>query len=235
MAGATVQVRSGQSSSASVSVAITTSAGNLLAICTGGFNGAGSGVGAPTRTGETNNNAIAEFNDGLGDRQRGDYMMSIGGNSNAVTGNGSSGGGTACDVYELSGCKTSAALGAVNHAIGTSTTIQPGSITPTAGSVVITSTNDDGSGTSASTISDAAFTYTVDEAGGAGTVWDEASAVCGSAHVDNVTASATNPTWTTHHAGVAHMTAMIMEFLASAGGGATPVAPTMRTMRGAGI
>lgn len=232
MAGATVQVRSAQSSSASVSVAITTSAGNLLAIVTGGF---GAANGAPTRTGEANNVGVADFVDGATDHLRGDYMMNIGGNANAVVCNGSAGGGSAGDVYELSGCKTSVALGAVNHAVSATTTVQPGSITPTAGSVVVTGTNDNGSGTAASTISDAAFTYTVDEAGGAGTVWDEATAVAGSAHVDNVTASATNPTWTTHHTSTSNMTALIMEFLASAGGGATPVPPTMRTMRNAGV
>ena len=232
MAVTTVQTRSAQSTGATVSVAITTTAGNLLGIVTGSFS---NGTGAPTRTGESNNNAVAQFQDAATDQLRGDYMLNIGGNSNSVVCTGNSVGGSAGDVTEFTGAKTSVALGSVNHAVSTTTTVQPGSITPTAGSALLTGTNDNGAGTAASTISDSAFTYTVDEAGGAGTVWDEASAVAGSAHTDNVTASATNPTWTTGHTSVTAMTALIMEFLAAAGGAAAAVQPPMRTLRGAGI
>src|SRR4051812_4184940 len=126
-----VQTRSAHSTSSPVTVSITTTAGNLLGIATGSF---GTAAGVPTRTGDTNNNAVANFADAGGDNLRGDYMMNIGGNSNVVSASGSVPNGTACCVSEFSGRPTTSALdsAAVNHAVGTSTTIQPGSVTPTA-------------------------------------------------------------------------------------------------------
>jgi hypothetical protein len=67
-----VQTRSAQSTGASVTVPITTTAGNLLGIHTGTWGGA---AGAPTRTGETNNNAVADFAEPTGNHLRADYMM----------------------------------------------------------------------------------------------------------------------------------------------------------------
>jgi hypothetical protein len=218
MAVTAVQTRSGQSSTSSASVSITTTAGNLLGISTGTFAGAG---GAPTRTGETSNNAVADFADAATDHLRGDYMMNIGGNANAVTGNGTSS-GTACCVTEFTGAKTAAALGVTNQNTSTATTVQPGSITPTAASALMTAEADGGAsavGNAASTIDSS---FTVDEVGGAGTVWDEASAVGGSAHKDNVAAAAVNPTWTTAHTSVTAAAALIMEFLAAAASGIPP-------------
>lgn len=205
-----VQTRSAQSTSATAVVAITTTGGNLLGIVTGSF---GNNPTIPIRTGETNNAGVAPFQDAATDALRGDYMMNIGGNSNTVTGGGTTN-GTACSVTEFAGAKTTLALGAVNHGIGTATTVQPGSITPTAASALMSGTSDNGVGTAASTIDSS---FIVDEVGGLNTVWDEASAIGGSAHLDNVAGSAVNPTWTTHHTSVTAMAALVMEFLAAVG------------------
>lgn len=209
MAATQVQAVSGQSSGASVNVSITTTAGNALGVTTGTFGGAGS---APTRTGETFSSAVADFADAGTDHLRAEYAQNIQGDSDVVVGNGRTG-GTACCVHEVQGVPSSGVLGTANHATvgGGPATIQPGSITPTAGSCLITAQADDGSGTSASTIDSS---FTVDEAGGTGTVWDEAHAVGGSAHRDNVPGSAINPTWTSGHTGVTNKAALIFELLA---------------------
>lgn len=213
---AAVQTRSGQSSAGTVNVAITTTAGNLLGIVTGAFNAA---TGVPSRTGETNNVARADFSDAATDHLRGDYMMSIGGNSNVVVGSGGIT-GTTCCVTEFSGRKTTAALGAVvTSNTSAATTVQPGSITPTSGSDLMTGVTDNGAGTAANTIDSA---FVVDEVGGAGTVWDGANPRAGSAH-KNAVSAAENPTWTTGGTGVTAMAALMMEFLA-----ATAVQDTVR-------
>lgn len=209
MAATQAQVRSGQSSSSTVTVNITTTAGNVLAVTTGTFGGAGS---APTRTGETFSSAVADFADSGTDHLRAEYAQNIQGDSDAVTGNGTAN-GTACCVHEIQGVPTTGALGNVNHGTsgGGPATVQPGSITPTSGSCLVTAQADDGAGSNASTIDSS---FTVDETGGSGTVWDEAHAVGGSAHKDNVPNSAVNPTWTSGHTSVTNKAALILEILA---------------------
>lgn len=217
MAATQAQIVSKQSSTSSTTISITTTAGNVLVVTTGTFGGAGS---APTRTGETFSSAVADFADAGTDHLRAEYAQNIQGDSDTVTGNGTAN-GTACCVHEIQGVPATGALGSVNHgtASGGGTTIQPGSITPTSGSCLVTAEADDGAGTSASTIN---LSFTVDETGGAGSVWDEAHAVGGSAHLDNAAASATNPTWTPGHTSVTNRAALILEILASAGAPAMP-------------
>lgn len=202
-----------------MTVSITTTGGNLLGVVTGTYNAA---TGAPARTGESNNNAVADFADAGPDHMRGDYMMNIGGNSNSVTGSGSAN-GTACCVTEFSGRATTGALGGVNHATSATTTVQPGSVTPTSGSDMMSGCADNGNTSNGSPADTISATWTVDETGGAGTVWDRNGSVAGSAHKDNVS-SAENPTWTGQASGVSAMAALIMEFLA-AGGGPTETYP----------
>lgn len=215
---ATVQTRSAHSGTTPVSVSITTTAGNLLGIVTGSF---ASAAAAPSRTGETNSVGVADFADLATDHLRGDYMMNIGGTANTVTANGDASNGTACSVTEFSGRATTSALGAgVNHGTVSGATIQPGSITPTATSDLMTGTGDNGTNSSASTIN---LSFTVDEVGGANTVWDGGTGpIGGSAHLDNVAASPINPTWTATHAGTTRMCALIMEFLTAAGASTLP-------------
>lgn len=218
MSAAAVQTRSAQSNTTSVSVSITTTAANLLGIVTIG-GGTGATVNAPTRTGETNDNAVAQFGDTTNyDFLRGDYMMNIGGNSNTVGGSISTGGVSVC-VTEYSGAKTTAAGGATNtnsQSQAGATTIQTNSVTPTAGSALMTGVTGSWGTNTAATIDSG---FTVDETGGAATVWDGSGTVAGggSAHHDNVSAVATNPTWTMPSGGaVTNRAALIMEFLSAA-------------------
>lgn len=211
MAVAFVQARSAQGSGASVNVGITTTAGNFLAISTGSFGVTGA---APTRTGESVSSAIADFNTGsAAEHMRCDYIASCQGDADNVVCAPSSGSGVAGTATEFSG--GSGSIGASpTHANNTSTTIQPGSITPATGSSLWTVLGGNNTGTSAGTIDSS---FTVDEAGGAGTVWDQANAVGGSAHLDGAS-GATNPTWTSHWGGTTRLLSGMVEILASAGG-----------------
>lgn len=237
MSVAAVQTKnSSNNTTSSVAISITTTAGNLLGISTVSNNT----TSAPSRTGDANNSAIADFNVGAAIHMRGDYMKNIGGNSNSVTLSSSAGWCKGC-VTEFSGADTSSPLGAThptNTITGGTSTIQPGSITPTAGSALFTAVGGDQNSSSAATINTGGQTgnFTVDETGGAGTVWDGTATPdsTGSAHHDNVSAVATNPTWTLP-ASATNALAMMIEFLTAAGGGATPVPPLMRTLRMAGV
>lgn len=212
MAVTAVQTRSASAISGSLSIAITTTAGNLLGITTCQWSGT---TAVPTRTGQTISSGVANFAPGASANMRGDYAMNTGGNANAVGVSATGNAGIAACVTEFTGAKTALALGATNHlaAFSAGNTGQPGSITPTAGSGLMTSTLDStGTGTAAATIDSA---FVVDEAGGVGTVWDGANAQSGSAHKNNVAASAVNPIWT-YPAADNGVSALIMEFLADA-------------------
>lgn len=211
MAVAFVQARSAQGSGTSVNVSITTTAGNLLAISTGTFAVAGA---TPTRTGESVSSAIADINTGSGNEHiRGDYIASCQGDSDNVVCAPASGSFVAGTATEFSG--GSGSLGATkptNTNTG-SNTIQPGSITPATGSSLWSGITGGSSGNVAPTIDSS---FNVDESSGAGTVWDQAGAVGGTAHLDGAS-GATNPTWTRNWSGTQRLAAFMVEILVAGG------------------
>lgn len=185
------------------------------------------------------NNAIDFQPTGFATKVRVDYSENVASGSWTVTLNQPQASALTGVVSESSGVKTSSSLGATpnkNSAASSPASLQTGSLTPTAGSIVYTWVEVDmGSGSSASTI-DSSFTVTSDPAGGAGTCWDSAFQPGGNAALGNVSGAALNPTWTPPSgSGTTDMAAVIVEFLAAAGGGAAPTIILTRTLRGVGI
>lgn len=222
MTAARVQSKFATSSSGSVGVSLTgVVANNHLSAAVGGTTTTSLTTSTPSATW---NNAVVNFV-GASIDQRWDYTENVASGSWTITGNNSGGTHTSVNAYECSGVKTSSSLG--NHGTGTaaSTSVSlSAAVTPTAGSVLLTSLTDDGaSGTSAGTLTSIGNSaFTVADAAGAGGAWDEASIPLGTAYFNNAAASSTNVTWTSHNTGVSNTSTMLVEFLAAAGGVVTP-------------
>lgn len=154
---------------------------------------------------------------------RNDYSENVASGSWTVTINASAASTLFGEVAESSGVTTSVSLGATaNNLQGGSgaATIQAGSITPSAGSVLyaLAGTTNPPGGTSAATIDSS---FTVDEAGGGLTVWSlgDFNMAGGTAHLNNAAGTAVNPTWTAGANWSAPATwgnAVIIEFKAAA-------------------
>lgn len=218
MSGAFVQTKASNANSvASISVTLgsNVASGNhvsCVVTATASINlSSSSGGGA----GATWHNAVADF---LANsvHMRADYTENTASGSWTVTGNNSGTTSMGIAANESSGVATSLSLGATNHNNGTTSTQTTGSITPAAGSVLYAGVTDNASaGTAADTIDSS---FTVDQTGGTGTNWDEVNVICGSAHLNNASGSAVNPTWTTTHTGLVGQNALIMEFVQAAAG-----------------
>lgn len=238
MSAAHVQTKDAQvASGSSVNVSLTSvGAGNHLTTATG--VGAAAGLtsaaavlptSSPTATWA---NGIAANVDSAGDMAwRIDYSENVASGSWTVTVKSNATHEITGNVTESSGVATSSSIGVSStSALNlTTSTVQPGSVTPTSGSILITLYMDASGNTSAATIN-SSFTVRSDS-----TAWNGANQRAGVATKDNVANSAVNPTWTNPAGSGFHIIATIIEFLAAAGGGATPVPPLMRTLRMAGV
>lgn len=176
---------------------------------------------APTSTpSATWQSALAGFSDSSHDTMAIDYTESAASGSWTVNCRTNAAAFINGIVGEASGVATSASIGSVNHSSGSGnvTSVQAGSITPAVGDIVWAVVMDSSGLTGPSTIN-LGYSVSSDPAGGAGTAWDGGATVRGGvAHLDNVAASATNPTWTIP-SGNAVMSAAIVSFKAAAGGG----------------
>lgn len=159
---------------------------------------------------------------------RNDYSENVASGSWTVSGKASAASTIAVCVSESSGVATANSLGLTVQNLVTSagTTIQPGSMTPTAGSILYSGASSGaGSGFDAPTIDSG---FTVAEPGGGGGVWEPGTwnMAAGTAYLAAAAASATNPTWTTGAnwgAGATWGDAFMVEFKATAAA-STPTA-----------
>jgi hypothetical protein len=170
------------------------------------------------------NTAVASFQVAATDHRFGaHYSENVASGAWTVTGHSSVSCNLTTAVTESTGVATSGSLGLTQTGTSTTTTVSPSaSLTPTANSILIAGVADRGSSgnSTADTISSTGNTpFTVDQAGGTGTVWDEAKSVCGSAHFNSAAAVATNVTWTTTHT-VTGQAAVLIEYKAAAGAAA---------------
>lgn len=222
-------------SAASVTVNITVTAGNHLMASTGGWHSPAAF--APTAITSTPAatwaNGIANFTDTNGDGLRVDYSENVAGGAWSVVGHAANSSSITVMASESAGVVTTLSIGAANHAAvsAAAATSQPGSITPTAGSVLYTMFADSSANTAIPTIN-LGFTVSVDNVAYSGAATER----CAQAYLDNTSAVATNPTWT-ESSGTAQWVVGIIEFLAAGGGPppATAVQPPMRTLRGVGV
>lgn len=223
------------SSAASISVSLTgvTSGNHLNAAVFSGNGGTSVTTSTPSATWnralvEATHFALFEW----------DYTENVASGSWTVQGNVSASGAIAISVSESAGVATSSSLG-VSHANLTnaaSTTIQPGSITPSAGSILYSAAaaTQSGSGTNNPTIDSS---FTLDTTDSNNWLLGANNFGGGTSHLDNASGAAVNPTWTAGgNWGVPVWSdAWIIEFVAASGGGAAPIEPPMRTLRGIGL
>jgi hypothetical protein len=166
------------------------------------------------------NTAVADVQAGTTDHRFGSHYTEnlAAGGSWTVTGHASATCNLTTVVVESAGVATTSSLGVTGSgSSATSTVSLSSSITPSAGSILIAGGADraPSGSTAAFTISSTGNSpFTVDEPGGAGTVWDETFSACGTAHFDDAAAVATNITWTSNHS-PSGMAAILMEFLAA--------------------
>lgn len=119
-------------------------------------------------------------------------------------------------VLACSGSNTSSPADQETGATNTSTSIQPGSITPTTDNqVVVTAVTSGGGGSPTFAIDGCYSTQITDSTGNAGGNYAHAMAYC-----IQTTAGATNPTWSTWSSSAG--AAVISSFKAAAAGGASP-------------
>lgn len=130
--------------------------------------------------------------------------------------------GIASAAVESTGVKTASSIGVTaKHTTGglgnATATTQAGSATPAAGSIMLAFMADDGGQTAQAGIDAGGQTgaFNPTPAGGTSTCWDGANQRTGAAYHNNVSAVATNPTWTESAAQT--WCVGIVEFLASAG------------------
>jgi hypothetical protein len=156
---------------------------------------------------------------------RADYSENVASGSWTVTQHSNNSGDLSGVVVESSGVKTSSSLGlkAGPAHVSVSSTAQPGSITPTAGSILFMWMADDSGNILKCTV-DSGFTA-IPATDGSGTCWDGTNSFerVGAAYKANVPASAVNPTFT-ESSGTATWNLAMIEFLAS-GAAANPFVP----------
>lgn len=232
-----VEDTSGTSASVTTDIPWASSAGNLL-IAVGGNEGA-SAEGTPayadggTDTFTLSGSQFSGSSDGVSIG----YAKSIAGKaSQSVTHtvNVTNGFPSAC-LIEVSGCDTSAPNDVTfqGASAGTVSSLNTPLVTPAAGDHIIVVVGEGGNGTSAQSVTNlgtGAATWTViKNDGSSGSPTLLAYAV--------VTANGTNTYGVTYNraGGTGTTSVGITGFKAAAGGGATPVAPEMRTLRGAGV
>lgn len=235
MTAARVQSKFATSGTGSVGISLTgVGSGNHLSCSVGGTVATSLTTSTPSATWS---NAITDFSAAGGIiHLRADYTENVSSGSWTITGNAAGGVHTVINAYECSGVKTSSSLGVTGTGNAASTSVSlSAAVTPTAGSILITSVTDDGaSGTAADTITSTGNTpFTVADAAGAGGAWDEASIPLGSAYFNNAAVSSTNVTWTTHNTGIGNSSVMLMEFLAAPPGSA-PIGKLEEPMQNTG-
>ncbi len=177
--------------------------------------------------------ALADFNTFAAVHARADYLEGVASGSWTVTANHSPTNLMTMGAVECSGAATSSSLGVsgTGTAASTSTSLTA-ALTPTAGSIFITAITDDGgSGNSAGTLTSTGNTpFTVTTSPGGGSDWDDNTGVVqGTAYFNNVAASSTNPTWTSHNTSVTEIGIWMVEFKAPAAAGLPPgLGPDLR-------
>lgn len=199
----------------------------------------------PTVTAATSSPAATWSNTGLGtlsfadtsgDTMRVDVSENVASGAWTVTIHTSTSGSAVTGiVVETSGAATSSSVGNVNHTSGSSNTATQtaGSITPTAGSGLITFIMS-GSANTAAMANPTASNNTPATVRSDATAWNGSNSVrAGAATFDNAAASATNYTWS-ESSGTNVLSAAIIEILAGAGGGGATVEAPLLMMMGIG-
>lgn len=224
MAGAHVQTKDAQTASGTqASVSLTgVASGNHLTVASLVWHSPSPTITIPTSTpAATWSAGLAQFTDTSNDAMRIDYSENVASGSWTVNVNTSTSASALTGiVVEGSGVAMSASLGGVNHVSGSSATSTQttGSITPAAGSLLITFVMSSSANTAAMGNPTAANNTPATVRSDA-TAWSGANSVrSGAATFDNASAAATNYTWT-ESSGTATLSAAIIEMLAAAGGG----------------